>query len=195
MVQITSIVLFFSSLASFVSAAPVPHKSSAVAPAAATLVAASTGNAAAAVVDGFQLLNYADFQISGGVAGNAAAEANAIFVDPFDDVDLAILDDQIAKDMETMRKAAEAAETGDFNPAIAAASGAEATALQVGKIKNKVLKLTAFCQVLNIKIAKAKAAGKDSADLEAKLASQQTKLNSNIATDQKSAGAVSQAIV
>ncbi|KAF5376098.1 hypothetical protein D9615_007754 [Tricholomella constricta] len=185
MVQITSVVLFLSSLASFVSATPVPHKSSAVAPAAAptaaTLVAASTGNAPAAVGDGFQLLKHADFQISGGVAGNAAAEANAI--------------SSLAERHGGMRKAAEAAETGEFNPAIVAAFGAEATALQVGKIKNKVLKLTAFCQVLNIKIAKAKAAGNDSADLEAKLVSQQTKLNNNIATDRKSAGAVSQAIV
>ena len=51
-----------------------------------------------------------------------------------------------------MRKAAEAAETDEFNPAIDAATGADADALQVGKIKNKVLKLTGEVQVLNIKV-------------------------------------------
>ncbi len=56
-------------------------------------------------------------------------------------------------DIETMRQAAEAAETDDFNPAIDAASGDAADALQVGKIKNKVLKLTGEVQVLNIKVS------------------------------------------
>ena len=51
-----------------------------------------------------------------------------------------------------MREAAEDAETAQFNPAIAAESGAEADALQVGKIKNKVLKLTGEVQVLNIQV-------------------------------------------
>lgn len=51
-----------------------------------------------------------------------------------------------------MRKAAENAETELFNPAIDAASGAEADALQVGKIKNKVLKLTGEVQVIKIKV-------------------------------------------
>ena len=55
--------------------------------------------------------------------------------------------------MNNMREAAEAAETDDFNPAIKAASGAAADALQVGKIKNKVLKLTGEVQVLNIKVS------------------------------------------
>lgn len=57
--------------------------------------------------------------------------------------------------METMRKAAEAAETDQFNPAIDAAGGTKTdagAALQNGKIKNKVLKLTAETQVLKIKV-------------------------------------------
>lgn len=109
--------------------------------------------------------------------------------------------------MQTMREAAESAETDDFNPAIAAASGAAgdhtghsfeqltevvilADALQVGKIKNKVLKLTGEVQVLNIKvsfrlyfvhaslwramqIAQAQASGDDTSDLEDSLAEEQ----------------------
>ena len=54
--------------------------------------------------------------------------------------------------MNNMREAAESAETDDFDPQIEAASGATADALQVGKIKNKVLKLTGEVQVLNIKV-------------------------------------------
>ena len=54
--------------------------------------------------------------------------------------------------METMRKAAEAAETDQFNPAIEAASGADADALQNGKIQNKVLKLTGEVQTINIEV-------------------------------------------
>ncbi|KAF8908795.1 hypothetical protein CPB85DRAFT_1222522 [Mucidula mucida] len=134
--------------------------------------------------------SYADFQISDGVAGDAEAEANAVFVTPFAGVDLATLDD--SDDIETMRQAAEAAETDDFNPAIDAASGDAADALQVGKIKNKVLKLTGEVQVLNIKAA---AAGDDTSSLEDKLAAEQKKLDTNIATDKASAGATSQSVV
>jgi len=71
-----------------------------------------------------------------------------------------------------MRELAEDAETELFNPQIAAATGDEAKALQIGKIKvihlniflqsgliifhplqNKVLKLTGFQQVLKIKVS------------------------------------------
>lgn len=48
-----------------------------------------------------------------------------------------------------------------------------ADALQVGKIKNKVLKLTGEVQGINIKIAQAKAKGEDTSDLEDSLAAEQ----------------------
>ena len=55
--------------------------------------------------------------------------------------------------VKAMREAAEDAETSLFNPAIdAAASDAEADALQNGKIKNKVLKLTGELQALQIQV-------------------------------------------
>ena len=117
--------------------------------------------------------SYADFQISDGTAGDAEAKANAVFVDPLAGLDLASLDDSVASNMETMRKAAEAAETDQFNPAIEAASGADADALQNGKIQNKVLKLTGEVQVLKIKLAKAQAAGDDTASIESKIAAEQ----------------------
>ncbi|EIN11744.1 hypothetical protein PUNSTDRAFT_50620 [Punctularia strigosozonata HHB-11173 SS5] len=155
---------------------------------------ASSATAASAAAGSFQLLDYADFQISDGTAGNAQAQANAVFVDPFKNVDLATVDDSVADDIETMRQAAEAAETDQFNPAIDAASGDEATALQNGKIKNKVLKLTAEVQGLNIKLAKAQAAGDDTSDIESKITEEQTKLTTNIKTDVAAAGQASKGV-
>jgi len=173
-IAFASLVLF-PAIASFVAAAPVP---------------ASTG----LVRRAFQLLDYADFQISDGTAGNAQAQANAVFVDPFANVDLSTVDDQTAADIETMRQAAESAETDQFDPAISAASGSAATALQNGKIKNKVLKLTAEVQGLNIKLAKAQAAGSSTSDISSKITAETKKLNTNIATDQKNSGQASQGV-
>ncbi|PIL32354.1 hypothetical protein GSI_05600 [Ganoderma sinense ZZ0214-1] len=149
--------------------------------------AAANGTSDGSSID-FPVQDYADFQISDGTAGDAEAKANAVFVDPFAGVDLATLDDSVAENMNTMREAAETAETAQFDPEIDAASGAAADALQNGKIANKVLKLTGEVQVLNIKIAKAQASGDDTSDLESSLADEQAKLTTNIATDKASAG-------
>ncbi|OCB86514.1 hypothetical protein A7U60_g6409 [Sanghuangporus baumii] len=154
----------------------------------------SSSQAVTQTADNFQELDYAQFQISDGVAGDAEAEANAVFVDPFANVDLSTVSDDTRDAIEAMREAAESAETDLFNPAIDAASGDEADALQVGKIKNKVLKLTGEVQVINIKIAQAQAAGEDTSDLESKLQDEQTKLNTNIATDEASAGQASKGV-
>ncbi|KAF9497242.1 hypothetical protein BDN71DRAFT_1387890 [Pleurotus eryngii] len=177
-----SVFVFFAYLLCLVAAAPI-------------LISGNTIQKRA-----FALQDYADFQISDGVAGDAEALAKAVFVDPFEGADLATVSDQTQNDVETMRKAAEAAETGQFNPAIDAADGAEgffsaADALQNGKIKNKVLKLTGSVQVLNIKIAKAAAKGDDTSDLETKLQTQLGKLNKNIATDVAAAGEASKGVV
>lgn len=48
-----------------------------------------------------------------------------------------------------------------------------ADALQVGKIQNKVLKLTGEVQVLNIQLAQATAAGKDTSSIEDKIDEEQ----------------------
>ncbi|WVQ93207.1 hypothetical protein IAU59_000271 [Kwoniella sp. CBS 9459] len=139
----------------------------------------------------FALQDYADFQISDGVAGDAEAQANAVFVDPFDGCDLSTVDETSLQNIKTMREAAEDAETELFNPQIdAAADEAEAAALQVGKIKNKVLKLTGFSQALKIDIAQG-----GGADRQAKLDEEAAKLAKNIATDVDSAGDASQAAV
>ncbi|KII92159.1 hypothetical protein PLICRDRAFT_103415 [Plicaturopsis crispa FD-325 SS-3] len=135
--------------------------------------------------------SYADFQISDGTGGNAQAQANAVFVDPFQGQDLSTIDDTTAANIETMRQAAESAETDQFDPQIDAASGAAADALSVGKIKNKVLKLTGEVQGLNIKV---RSAGSDTSSLESQLAAENTKLTTNIATDVKNNGAASKGV-
>ncbi|KZV69384.1 hypothetical protein PENSPDRAFT_753454 [Peniophora sp. CONT] len=213
MARFAVLALFASALVASVAGAPVMQrshksKSAAVSATATAAAAAATSSAAASnsssaatstaatqTAADFQVLDYADFQISSGVAGNAEAEANAVFVDPFANTDLSTVSADVLDAIQTMREAAEDAETSQFNPAIAAASGADADALQVGKIKNKVLKLTGEVQGINIKIAQAKAKGSDTTDLESSLAAEQKKLTTNIATDVKSAGATSQSVV
>ena len=81
---------------------------------------------------------YNQLSISAGTAGNAQAEAIAKF--PFTADQFATVSAADLATIQTMRESAENAETDAFNPAIAAATGDTATALQNGKIKNKVLK-------------------------------------------------------
>ncbi|EAQ93329.1 hypothetical protein CHGG_01564 [Chaetomium globosum CBS 148.51] len=128
--------------------------------------------------------DYADFQVSSGVAGDALAEVNAKF--PIDQSDFASVDAEDLAIIKAARETAEAAETqaGGFNEAIEAAGGKntpEGQALQAGKIKNKVLKLQ--LQVLALQIEAAQ--GKDTAE---KLAKQQKKLDKNVKEDEAAAG-------
>lgn len=85
------------------------------------------------------------------------------------------------------RETAEDAETDAFNGQIKAASGAAATALQNGKIKNKVLKL--FLEVSALQIQQAQGA-----DNQDKIDAEQKKLNNNISLDKKAAGKTSQGV-
>lgn len=91
------------------------------------------------------------------------------------------------EDLQTLkdeREVAEGAEvgTGGFNERIdAATDDAEATALQNGKIKNKVLKLQ--LEVLAIQIEAAHGSPDDE-----KLAEEMGKLNNNIKLDEAAAG-------
>ncbi|KLO10409.1 hypothetical protein SCHPADRAFT_906917 [Schizopora paradoxa] len=130
---------------------------------------------------------YNDFQISDGVGGNAQAEANAVFSDNFTGVDLSTVSADDLDAINTMAKAAVDAED-TFDSAIDAASGAAADALNVGKIKNKVLKLSGEVLVLQIKQAQ----GDSSAASD--LATEQTKLTKDVAADVANAGKPSQSI-
>ncbi|KAJ8077018.1 hypothetical protein AAF712_000566 [Marasmius tenuissimus] len=175
MARFTFVAVFVAALAGAVSAAPIVARNAIVARA-------------------FTELPYAQFQISDGVAGDAQAKAEAVCVDPFAGQDLATIDSASFTALKNMRSAAEDAEGDLFNPAIDAASGAAADALQVGKIQNKVLKLTCLKQARQIELAQAQADGEDTADVQAKLADTEKKLATNIATDKKSAGKTSQGV-
>ncbi|QRW03096.1 hypothetical protein RhiLY_02095 [Ceratobasidium sp. AG-Ba] len=135
-----------------------------------------------------KVLEYSEFQISTGVAGNALERAKAVFSDPLDGVDLATVSDEDLDNLNEMRGLASSFETTDFNPAIKAASGEEADALQRGKIANKVLKNLGSVMVASIKQAKAEAAGEDGSKFAATVKEETTKMNKNAATDKADAG-------
>jgi hypothetical protein len=127
----------------------------------------------------FSATTYDQISISGGVAGNAQQEA----LDILDRLpsDLSTVEKDDLDFLNSVNQVANDAETEAFNPAIDAADGEEADALQRGKIKNKVLKLTATI----LKLQAQQAQGQDVAD---KLATEQTKLNNNIRQDEAEAG-------
>ncbi|KAH7418407.1 hypothetical protein BKA64DRAFT_635533 [Cadophora sp. MPI-SDFR-AT-0126] len=195
--QFSSSILAFSLLA-LVASSPLPKKdkaaassaaacdsaaSTTAAAAASATAAASTGKAAAAAGgDVLTASAYNDFQISGPTAGDAETKANALFAN-IDMNNLAAVSANDLKVIKGIHDAAEDAEVQAFNPAIAAASGDAATALQNGKIENKVLKLTA--EVLGIQVEAAQ--GGDGSDL----AAEQKKLANNIKLDTAAAGQAS----
>ncbi|KAE9368779.1 hypothetical protein N431DRAFT_486246 [Stipitochalara longipes BDJ] len=134
---------------------------------------------------------YDEFNISGGVAGNALAEVAAAF--PIDTSNLAGV---AASDLAIISSAAQISEdaetgTGGFDDAITAAGGTgttAGTALQNGKIKNKVLKLQTDILRIQIEVAQGNTGS------QSELAGQQTKLAANVALDKKAAGQTSTAI-
>ncbi|KAF8848275.1 hypothetical protein BDZ45DRAFT_681327 [Acephala macrosclerotiorum] len=134
---------------------------------------------------------YDEFSVSSGVAGNALAEVNAKF--PVDQTNLAGV---AASDLAIISQAAQVSEdaetgTGGFNDAIAAAGGISTTAgtaLQNGKIKNKVLKLQTDVLRIQIEVAQGNNAS------QSELAGQQAKLATNVALDKAAAGQTATAI-
>lgn len=170
-------------------ASPMPKKkaasSTSSAVAAATSAASTSTAAAASGGDVLTASDYNTFQISSGTAGNAQAKASALF-SAIDMNNLASVSANDLKVIQGIHDVAENAETNAFNPAIAAASGDAATALQNGKIQNKVLKLTA--EVLGIQVKAAQ--GGDGSDL----AAEQAKLANNIKLDTAAAGQASTAV-
>ncbi|KAK9779156.1 hypothetical protein AB5N19_06570 [Seiridium cardinale] len=128
---------------------------------------------------------YNDFQISDGVAGNALAEVNAAFP-----VDLTNPASVSANDLAILVAARQTSENAEeaFNSAVSAASGTAADALQVGKIKNKVLKLRTFEMQVTVQIAQG------ATDKNASLTDIQTKLAANVKLDQAANGDASQSV-
>ncbi|KAA8574728.1 hypothetical protein MFRU_049g00180 [Monilinia fructicola] len=185
-------------LLSIVDASPLPKKekaaassstvSSAIASSTAAATSSTSNSTSTSTTSAGSVLTasaYNDFQISDGTAGTAQDQANSLFT-AIDKNNLAAVSESDLDIIQGVHDAAEDAETDAFNPAIAAASGDAATALQNGKIKNKVLKLTA--EVLSIQVKAAQ--GGDDTDL----AAEQTKLANNIKLDTAAAGQASTAV-
>lgn len=97
---------------------------------AAATSAASSSTSTAAAGSVLTSSAYNDFQISAGTAGSAKDEANALFTG-IDMNNLAAVSASDLKIIQGVHDAAEDAEVDGFNPAIAAADGDAATALQV----------------------------------------------------------------
>ncbi|KAI0102640.1 small secreted protein [Nemania sp. FL0031] len=148
-----------------------------------SLIAACAALAQAGV---FTQQTYNDISISGGVAGNAQNEALAVF-SALDTNDLANVDEDDLDFLNSVNQICNDAEDEAFNPAIDAASGDAADALQRGKIKNKVLKLTASVLKLQAQVAQGQ-------DVQDKLTEETTKLNKNIQQDEDEAGNESTAL-
>ncbi|KAF9766329.1 hypothetical protein IL306_001284 [Fusarium sp. DS 682] len=130
----------------------------------------------------FSQSTYDDLSISGGTAGNAQQEAlQKLGGLP---TDLSTVEKSDLDFLDSVNQIANDAETDAFNPAIEAASGETADALQRGKIKNKVLKLTATI----LKLEAQQAQGEDVAD---KLVEENKKLQNNISQDKEAAGQAS----
>ncbi|TVY24422.1 hypothetical protein LHYA1_G007334 [Lachnellula hyalina] len=151
-------------------------------------LALPTKRAAATSAAVLTVQTYNDFSVSSGVSGNALAEVNAKF--PIDQTNFAGV---AASDLAIISSAAQLSEqaetaTGGFNTAVAAASGTAATALQNGKIKNKVLKLQTDVMRIQIEVAQGNTAS------QSELAAQQAKLATNVALDKAAAGQAATAV-
>ncbi|TLD20341.1 hypothetical protein PspLS_08367 [Pyricularia sp. CBS 133598] len=137
---------------------------------------------------------YAQFQVSDGVGGDALAEVKKKF--PIDDAKIASIDPADLQIIKDARITAEKAETEGFDPAIAKATGEEKDELEVGKIKNKVLKLQLEVETIQAGLAQgAKTqSAEDKKKQEAKLDEEKKKLDKNIAADKKNAGKKSKSV-
>ncbi|KAK2065163.1 hypothetical protein LY76DRAFT_611741 [Colletotrichum caudatum] len=133
--------------------------------------------------------SYSQFQVSDGVGGNALAEVAQKFPVAQIKANLKGVSTNDLAILQAARVAAEGAETdaGGFNDAIAKASGADAAALNVGKIKNKVLKLQ--LEVLALQVQQAQGASN-----QAKIDAEQKKLDNNVNLDKGAAGKPSKSV-
>ncbi|ORY61545.1 uncharacterized protein BCR38DRAFT_411409 [Pseudomassariella vexata] len=137
---------------------------------------------------------YAEFQISDGVAGQALAEVAQKF--PVDTIlrdPASVTPDDLAI-LKAARQTAENAETetGGFNDAIAKANATQpgsavVRALQLGKNKNKILKLQLLLLTRTIEVSQGH--GNQTA-----LTETSRKLNHNVALDEAAAGQPSKGV-
>ncbi|KAH9468118.1 hypothetical protein MJO28_006569 [Puccinia striiformis f. sp. tritici] len=125
----------------------------------------------------FPFKEYAEFQISDGVAGHALEAAQKVFVEPFKG-DLSQITQNDLNNLVTMSLAAIENEKG-FNK-VKSKSGP----LAAGKTANKVLKLVGEIQVIELH----NKLGLQQVDTEARIKEHQTKLTKNTKLDRQNAG-------
>ncbi|CAG8959213.1 hypothetical protein HYFRA_00012571 [Hymenoscyphus fraxineus] len=151
------------------------------------IVLALTSTAVCAPLDRRALTakSYNDFQVSGGVGGNALAEANAQFPVGTNFKAVSKEDLKIISEAAQVSEQAEVAK-GGFNDAIKAKPDNKAKA--VGKTKNKVLKLMTDVLRLEIQAAQGKTG------LESQIETQKKKLATNVKLDVANKGKKSEGI-
>ncbi|CAG8953950.1 hypothetical protein HYFRA_00010911 [Hymenoscyphus fraxineus] len=121
---------------------------------------------------------YDEISISGGVGGDAEAEALAKL--PVG-TDFAAVSKEDILFLQAVNGMCNDAEILAFNPALEKATGPEKEGLACGKTKNKVLKLTATILSLKARTAQGE-------DVSEKMGVEEKKLATNIATDKANAG-------
>jgi len=141
---------------------------------------------------------YASYQISDGVGGNAEVEAGAVILAPFHGVELAKVPYDVFEKLSMMWEDIDYANEVAFpralqrvcadDDAIGAEDREARRALAVGRTKNEVLLQTARFQILQIKLAKYRAGGQDTWDVEDGLIDVEDLLQAAIEEDSANAG-------
>jgi len=150
----------------------------------------------------FSNRTYSSYQISDGIGGTAKVEAGAVISAPFYGLDLAKVPyerfERLSMMWEDIDYANEVAFPSALQRAGAKAGGAEGreayAALAVGKTKNEVLLQTARFQILQIKLAKCRAEGQETWELEDHLIDIEDLLKGAIQEDSANARQVSMAV-
>jgi len=146
----------------------------------------------------FRYEDYTEFQIGGGVGGNALEEARSIFEDPFQDTPLVDVPYSIYERLLIMWEAVEYANIVGYPEAIETAQSHEYTTLEkallVGETKNTVLMIMAQVQIFRIKLAKDGIQGKDTDDTEEILNDFEEGLMAAVEDDRRNRGRVSASI-
>jgi len=151
---------------------------------------------------------YASYQISDGVGGTAEVEAGAMISAPLYNFDLAKVPYDVFERLSMMWEDIDYANKVAFPRALQRAcagwgeggvgEGAEGqevyAALVVGRTKNEVLLQTARFQILKIKLAKRRAEGKETWDIEDQLIDVEDRLDDAIEEDSANAGQMSMAV-
>ncbi|WAQ84168.1 hypothetical protein PtA15_4A620 [Puccinia triticina] len=134
----------------------------------------------------FPFKEYKDFQISDGTAGHSLENAQKVFVDPFNNIDLKDITQTDLNNLVSMSRTAVERES-DFITAQSETGGSKKNGdprLAAGLIANKVLKLVGELQVIKLH----QKLNLHQKDPKGRLIEHQTKLTKNTKLDRANAG-------